>query len=229
MTKLLNGGLLARSMLVVAALILTLCSAFLLMSKGKAYATNCGSVQVAGLSWAGGNGVDVHSNGADDGTIKSCGGYVTNLSASPPQWGWGWQCVELVERMYKTHGWRYPQVDYAYQLYTEASSAGLTTMANGSVVLANIVPGDMLVTHEGQAGHVMLVDNVKGSSIYAVDQNGKDGGRTTVTFSNGYLMHGSYYQFSGVVHSPSNTLTNIPPSNNTVLAVKKLTQSDQGL
>lgn len=40
-----------------------------------------------------GGGVDVYSNGADEGTGESCGG------------GDHYQCVELVNRLYQAKGW----------------------------------------------------------------------------------------------------------------------------
>src|SRR5437868_8638360 len=69
----------------------------------------------------------------------------------------------------------------------------------------------MLVTSEN-GGHVMVVDrlNVSGNLIYAVDQNGADGGRTTVTYNptTKNLSDGNYYVFIGVVHSSNDNLTN---------------------
>ena len=127
--------------------------------------------------------------------------------------------------MYKSKGWQFPSVMYAAQIYSNASSTNLTTMANGSITLANIMPGDMIVTHEATYGHVMLVDHISGNSVYYVDQNGADGGHGMATYdpATKKLSAGSYYQISGVVHSPDNTLTS---ASDTVIAVKKLTQSD---
>ena len=213
----------ARKRLIARALVLTMllmaCSASFFVSTKKAEAANCGDVLVSGSSWAGGNGVDVHSNAPYDGDVSgnSCAGSteVFNLSANPPQYGYGWQCVELAARMYATRGWGtgLKTVPDAAHIYTNASSLGFTAMANGSITLANIVPGDMIVTHEATYGHVMLVDSISGNSINVVDQNGNDGGRSTVTYTSSTqtLRDGSYYQISGVVHSPNNHLTNPPP------------------
>lgn len=172
-------------------------------------AATCGALNVSGSSWAGGYGVDSRSNGVDEGTGTSCGSFVANLNANPPQYGEGWQCVELAQRMFNTRGWysgTFTGVNYASQIYTTASTNGWTTMAQGSITLSSIHPGDMLVTNEGTYGHVMLVDSISGNTISVVDQNAGDGGRDTVSFSNGSLSDGSY-TFSGVVHSPNDTLS----------------------
>ena len=177
-----------------------------------ARADSCGYVNVTGSSWASGQGVDSHSNYPyeGDGSNSCTGAFVTNLSATPPQYGWGWQCVELAQRMYNARSWYsgvFNNVNVAADIWTQAASDGFSTMQQGSITLSSIRPGDMLVTHESYAGHVMLVDYVSGNNIYTVDQNGADGGRTTVTFSNGSLSD-SGFQFSGVVYSSKDTLGN---------------------
>ncbi len=190
-------------------------SALFVVPARSAKAASCGDVLVSGSSWAGGNGVDVHSNGPDEGTINSCAGdnAVRDLHAAPPQYGLGWQCVELAIRMYVTQGWQngsWSSVGIAADIYNNASLNGMTTTANGSIVLSNVVPGDMIVTHEGNAGHVMLVDYIDGNTIHYVDQNGEDGGRGTATYNPTAktISAGSYYQISGVVHDPDNHLAN---------------------
>jgi hypothetical protein len=210
MAKLPRGNHRAARLALMVALLLSFCSAYFFTTTHTAHAATyppCGVVVLSGSDWAGGNGVDVHSNGDMENTGDSCGGFVTKLDANPPQYGWAWQCVELAARMYKTHGWAFPSGN-AKDLYTNAAAAGLTTMANGSVVLANVVPGDMIVSHEGTAGHVVVVDRIAGSTINVVEQNANVSGSATVTFKDGTLTRGTYFQITGVVHSPSNTLTN---------------------
>jgi hypothetical protein len=77
----------------------------------------------------------------------------------------------------------------------------------------------------------MVVDYISGNTIHYADQNGKDGGMGTATYdpNTKNISAGSYYQITGIVHSPNDTLTSggsSGPTGNTVLAVKKLTQSD---
>lgn len=175
----------------------------------------CGTVLVSGSNWAGGNGVDVHSNGSDETTGNSCGSTgVFNLGASPPQWGSAWQCVELAARMYKTQGWSngLPGVSYAAQIYTMASTLNMTAMAQGSIVITKIVPGDMVVSDQATYGHVSLVDSVDvaNNAVHVVEQNAGGSGTGTYTYDPvaQKLTRGTYYTVTGVVHSPNNTLTN---------------------
>lgn len=219
---------LMRAAVCFIAIATIICATLLWTAVPTVRAASCGAVNVSGSSWAGGFGVDSRSNGAYEGTTTSCGGFVTDLNANPPQYGEGWQCVELAQRMYNTRGWYsglFAGVSYASQIYTSAAQNGWTTMANGSITLGNIVPGDMLVTNEGTAGHVMLVDSISGNTIKVVDQNAGDGGRDTVTFSNGSLSDGSY-SFSGVVHSPKNTLGALNTSSSPVVDVKSDDSTD---
>ena len=44
----------------------------------------CGSVLLAATSWLGGGGVDVMSNGADQGTGKECSNALSRVGPSPP-------------------------------------------------------------------------------------------------------------------------------------------------
>src|SRR6266567_6677167 len=69
--------------------------------------TSCGQILVKASDWLSGHGVAVRSNGADMNTGNECDpdGEVYNLSANPPQYGFGWVCVELVNRLYVTKGW----------------------------------------------------------------------------------------------------------------------------
>ena len=139
----------------------------------------CGYVNVHGGDYMQGQGVDSHSNYSDEGTLNSCandGNELNNLGANPPQYGFGWQCEELAERLYNTRGWTSGKFGAAYAALIDSSAVvsanGWSSMAQGSIVLADIHPGDMLVTDEAYYGHVMIVDSVSGNTINAVDQNG---------------------------------------------------------
>jgi hypothetical protein len=160
--------------------------------------------------------VDVHSNGVDEASPfgASCGSTgVFNLNASPPQYGDAWQCEELAQRLYNTLGWYSGTFGaYAALIYSSPPS-GMTTQPNGSITLSNVVPGDMVVTHEATYGHVFIVNsvNLSNDTISVVDQNGGDGGVSTLDFSGGSLTDATdpgYFVFSGIVHSPNNHNTN---------------------
>lgn len=159
-------------------------------------------VVLAGSGWSNGSGVNVCSASTD----PNCGSeaHVGGWSAD-----W-WQCVELAQRFYKKQGWYsgiFPGVDYAYQIYNNASGLGMSRQANGSI--ASIIPGDMIVhastdPGSGGAGHVAIVDSISGSTVNVVEQNGPtSNGRASYTLSNGTLVRGSA-PILGIVHSPAN-------------------------
>jgi hypothetical protein len=182
-----------------------------------ALAYSCGDVVYpTSGNWLQGHGVPSRSNGEWEAspTGNSCGSYIHNLAGTPPQYGWGWQCVELAERLYNTNGWFSGSfgVAGAADIYTDAASLGFSTTPQGSITLANVEPGDMLVTQEATYGHVFIVNSVNTSAdtISAVDQNGGDGGQSTITYtpSTQKISDGSYFDFSGVVHSSNDPLTN---------------------
>lgn len=203
-----------------------------------AYASDCGTVNVKGADWANGNGVDAHSNGVYQGTGDSCAGSsgVYNLSADPPRWGMGWQCVELAARLYKARGWSngFPGVNYAAQIYTMAGSLGMNATAQGSIEIGSIAPGDMVVSDQATYGHVSIVSSIDKdhNKVTTVEQNANDSGWAMYDYdaTTKKLTRGSYYKVTGVVHDPDNKLdgTAVPPpsANNTVLKVIKKNQSD---
>ena len=182
----------------------------------------CGRVLLAGSGWLGGQGVDVKSNGPDQGTGNSCGG--TNV-VDGVKTGLEWQCVELVNRLYVSRGWihaRWPgnggrsSSGARDSLYDEAPTS-LAKQPNGSI--SYVGPGDVVsinVYDKGafQAdGHVLIVNaagRVTSGSVPLVSQNGGDSGDAIVTsaakLSNGTLTipaSGAWsYQVIGVVHAP---------------------------
>jgi hypothetical protein len=201
----------------------------------RALAYNCGDVVYAGSSWLGGNGVPSRSNAQWEAspTGNSCGSSVYNLGASPPQNGLGWQCAELAERFYATEGWTAVGgwgLVGAADIYTNAAGLGFTSIAQGSINhITDIVPGDLLVTHEATYGHVFIVDSVNttANTINGIDQNGGDGGTSTITYNptTKGISDGTYFQFSGVVHSPNDSLTNGSGSGSTLIPISSLQDS----
>jgi hypothetical protein len=126
----------------------------------------------------------------------------------------GWQCVELAARLYKTKGWSngLPGVSYAAQIYTMADSLGMTAMAQGSVDISKIVPGDMIVSDQATYGHVSVMSSVDTThgKVTAAEQNASNDGWATYDFDSTtkMLSRGTYYHVTGVVHDPDNGLTN---------------------
>lgn len=160
--------------------------------------TDCGAVLLAGKDWMQGQGVDVRSNGKSQGTGWSCKGETEtyNLNASPPQFGFGWQCVELANRLYASKGW-YPQMTLgpetnygAKWMYTYAKNGkyagtpdnpGLEAYENGSGYIP--VPGDLIIDSNDEYGHVVVVDYIEGKTLKAVEQNGGYAGRIDYGFT----------------------------------------------
>src|SRR5450631_983143 len=177
-----------------------------------AAAPACSAVEVAPGAWLGGAGVTVHSNGANQGSGSSCAG----LSTSNPgvQDGYGWQCVELAARLYAVKGWGRVYADggaaagiyrYGAQYIPEGSPA-LAFHPNGSGYLP--VPGDLIIeSYPSGWGHVSVVDQSVGSSVYAVEHNASPIGRPTYPLT-GSTLSGQYGGgVRGVMHAPANTAT----------------------
>jgi surface antigen len=152
---------------------------------------------VHGSDWFGGHGVDVISNGfarneCDKG-LRVC----------------TYQCVELVERFLQDEHFGPAIPGNANQLYANASSAAYDHHPNGSGYVP--VPGDIIVLSGGPWGHVVIVDQVVGSSVYVVEQNASASGRNAISINGSTL--GQEYGMSviGVLHAKANTAGN-PPS-----------------
>jgi hypothetical protein len=165
------------------------------------------SVVISGGSWLGGQGVDVCYP-----YNQTCGGNVTTTT------GYGFQCVDLPQRLYYKLGWygreQFAGVAYAYQIYGDAGSLGFQAHANGSGYIP--VPGDMIVegaTSGNSAGHVAVVDHVSGDSIYATEENASPTGWHTYTLS-GSTISGGYGTVLGTVHAPADHLGTPPPPDN---------------
>jgi hypothetical protein len=184
-------------------------------------------VVLSGSSWFGGAGVNVCSNASGGGVDTQCGtethigGYPGDAN-NPAAW---WQCVELAQRFYAAQGWHsgiFSGVSYAYQIYDNVSSLGMTRQANGSVT--SIVIGDMIIhgsadPYSPGAGHVAIVDSISGSTINVVEQNGSSTGRATYSLSSGTLTRSSDV-ISGVVHDSDNLGANAPTSASTGVGTK---------
>lgn len=175
----------------------------------------CGSVLLPAASWLGGGGVDVMSNGADQGTGKQCSKALSRVG--PVTAGERWQCVELVNRLYLTRGW----IASAWngdggELFATAPG-NLAKQANGSIT--SVSPGDVVSIrerHNGKLrphGHVAVINTsgtVTSGTIPLVNQNGGSKGNALVTsyatLSGGKLSlpggSGWSYVVVGVVHAP---------------------------
>jgi hypothetical protein len=211
--------------------IVTICvamSALALAQPPPALATTVdfGRQLVPAGSWLGGHGVTVYSNGssrlhcgAANGSCESRIGPHRDIDA-----GAKWQCVELAQRLYITHGW-YPRkfgVPYAYLIWASAPRLGMTRTPNGTLWTGALHPGDMIVWKPsedvGFAGHVAIVDTVVGTQVAVKEQNwgratsswDRQRGQSVYAVARGRLNgHGlPPSDIYGIVHSPRNHLTN---------------------
>ena len=218
-----RGGLLLRGLLasLAAAVALALVPA-LARPAARTDPGACGSVLLPGTSWLGGGGVDVMSNGPDQGTGKECSKALSTVGSVTA--GERWQCVELVNRLYLTRGW----IASAWtgdggRLFATAP-ANLVKQANGSIT--SVSPGDVVslrVRHNGKVGkhgHVAVVNTtgtVTSGTIALVNQNGGSKGNALVasyaTLSGGKLSiaggDGWSYVIVGVVHAPLDTTAGV--------------------
>jgi hypothetical protein len=155
-------------------------------------------VVVDWTSWLEGHGVDVCWPSGD-----AC------ANNQPTTGGYGFQCVDLPQRLYKAYNW-YPGtsfagISYAYEIADKAASLGFVSHANGSGYVP--VPGDMIVespTASNRAGHVAVVDRSDATHVYAVEQNAASTGRHEYSLSGSTLGKG-YGAVSAIVHAPANT------------------------
>ena len=165
----------------------------------SAYAP-CSAVIVAGTAWLGGQGVDVHSNGAGG---ASCRG--SSVKNKAFQFGGGWQCVELAARLYYVKNWGtvWAGVNGGAR-YIPEGSPNLQFVPNGSGQLP--VPGDLIIEAFGYYGHVTVVDRVEPGRVLAVEQNASISGRKVYPLT-GSAMTGSYGGglVRGFMHSPANS------------------------
>lgn len=152
-------------------------------------------VLLQGSAWLNGDGVDVMSNGSDEGTGASCAPKTTETikGVQIPK-GYEWQCTELVNRLYLDMGWIHAlwkgnggdssstAKDSMY--YTMPS--GLTRSPEGSITY--LAPGDTVFINEYKMvkenkkeveeflsdGHVLVVDTtgtVTSGAAKLVSQN----------------------------------------------------------
>jgi hypothetical protein len=121
------------------------------------------------------DGVPAISNGANQGTVYSCGGSGT--------YGSQYQCVEFARRYWKiAQGNDLPWLGasgYASQLCDQAQT-NFTVYWAGSGYRP--VHGDLFVIG-GNPGHVAVVDSADGTYAYTVEQNGSCTGRKTYALS----------------------------------------------
>jgi hypothetical protein len=178
--------------------------------------------------WPGGfTGVPVYSNGPDSGYGTGCQNAAVGPSGHAVVTGIEWQCVELVNRLYVTKGWinaTWPGDGDTMWLHppkglkTQAQHE-ITSLMPGDVVSIEVQPPPLNGTLplEQAGGHVLIVSDVRGSTITFVSQNAGDTPAGVVTY--GTLSGGTLsvepsgqwtYPVDGVVDAPVSSTTPTP-------------------
>jgi Tol biopolymer transport system component len=174
-------------------------------AEAAAATPGCGQVILSGSSWLGGGGVDVHSNGGEQGTGVNCG---SDSTSNPDvQDGNAWQCVELVARLYHVKGWGDVHTSTGGASSIPEGSPGLDWHPNGTGYAP--VPGDLVIynpTGTNAFGHASVVDSVAGATVNVVEQNASWSARDTLTLA-GSMVEGGVGGVRGVIHAPANKLT----------------------
>lgn len=126
--------------------------------------TSCSSAPSCGTTMASYNGIPAKSNGAEQCTGSSCGGYGT--------YGYHYQCVELAQRYFGTiHGitpiWHVNAKDMC------------SSHPSGVSKTSNPKPGDLWVRTSGTYGHVAVITAVHSSTVDVIEQNSSPSGKNT--------------------------------------------------
>jgi surface antigen len=126
--------------------------------------TSCSSAPSCGTTMATYNGVAAKSNGANQCTGNSCGGYGT--------YGYHYQCVELAQRYFGTlYGttpiWYGNAIDLCH------------TYPSGVVKTSSPIPGDLVVFNTGTYGHVAVITSVSSSTVNVIEQNSSPNGKNS--------------------------------------------------
>jgi hypothetical protein len=155
---------------------------------GSGAGSGWGALLVSGSEW---DGVDVYSNFPRPADYRHYG---------DSDYGWRWQCVELVQRYYAVE-YGFPAhwpIDYAYEAWN-AAEAGLLRPSGsdgGPFLLAmensadwgmpqqgDVVVWDYETPDTSGAGHVAIVVGSDGAHVYVVEQNWSTTGRATLDWT----------------------------------------------
>jgi hypothetical protein len=173
---------------------------------------SCGSVLLPGTDWLDGGGVNVYSNGSDEGTLAQCGG---TSSVGGAESGEEWQCVELPDRLYLTKGWisRTWEGNAGYEFFNDAppGPGGVPLLKQRQGSITYVGPGDVIDILLGKDGHV-FVDNdpgpISNGVLHLVSQNSGTPSDADpehdATISDGSVhIAGGDYTVVGVIHAPN--------------------------
>ncbi len=167
-----------------------------------------GTLELSGLNWLSGGGVDVYSNGSNSNSM-----WGDNYQLSPTgvsvYTGYKWQCVELINRLYVKQGWitkRWP--GNGGEMFEKAPT-GFHKELNGQITYMN--PGDVVVS-TGGSGHVAIVnsiiDNGDGSkTVTTVNQNSVRVFLSSKLKNKTLASPDTSLTVKGIVHAPTRITT----------------------
>lgn len=129
---------------------------------------SCSDAPSCGSTMTSFNGISAKSNGGNQCTGNSCGGYGT--------YGSQYQCVELAQRYFgelygTTPIWYGNAIDLCD---TKPSDVSITS---------NPVPGDLVVFDTGTYGHVAVIKSISGGYINVMEQNSSPTGLNSYSTS----------------------------------------------
>lgn len=130
--------------------------------------TSCSSAPSCGTTMATFNGIAAKSNGVNQCTGSSCGGYGT--------YGYHYQCVELAQRYFgEKHG--------TTAIWHVNAKDMCSTHPSGVSKTSSPKPGDLFVRTSGTYGHVAVITAVYSSTVDVIEQNSSPSGRNTYSKS----------------------------------------------
>lgn len=155
-----------------------------------------GSMPACGTVMASFGATKAYSNGKNTGTGYSCAG--------AGSYGLQYQCVELVQRHFKTN-WGLRWWGNAKDLLNNAPKASVDVYYNGDAAHPP-VPGDMIVWTSGTYGHVALVTAVSSSGVSIIEQNVTGSGSAVLPYDGKSVgaRWGSWVP-AGWAHAKANT------------------------
>lgn len=129
---------------------------------------SCADAPSCGTAMTSFNGVSAKSNGGNQCTGNSCGGYGT--------YGSQYQCVELAQRYF---GQLYGTTPIWYGNAIDLCD----TKPSGVVKTSNPIPGDLVVFNTGSYGHVAVITSISGSTLNVMEQNSSPTGTNSYSTS----------------------------------------------
>lgn len=130
--------------------------------------SSCSGAPSCGSTMASFNGIPAKSNGANQCTGNSCGGYGT--------YGSQYQCVELAQRYF---GQLYGTTPIWYGNAIDLCN----TYPSGVKKTSSPVAGDLVVFNTGTYGHVAVITSISGGYLYVIEQNSSPTGKNTYSMS----------------------------------------------